>query len=99
MQGACGPLPNKVGSSQLHKIKIQGTVLCSYFNKNEGVIIQIIHTGKTSKDIFFTGTIIDFGKPIFVEQYDKFYQIFGPILALTMPTVFLLFMFTGFFHI
>jgi surface polysaccharide O-acyltransferase-like enzyme len=64
---------------------------------NEGVIIQVIHTGKTSKDLIFTGTIIDVGKPMFIEQYDKFDQIFGPFLVALMPFAFVLYMFSGFF--
>lgn len=70
-----------------------------FINENEGAIIQIIHTGET-KNISFSGTIIDFKKPVFIEQYDKFDQIFAPILANVMPIVFFLFLFSGeFLHL
>ena len=67
-----------------------------FINENEGLIVQIIHTGK-SKNIYFSGTIIDFKKPVFIEQYDKFDQIFAPILVIGIPIAFFLFLFSGIF--
>ena len=80
--------------SELKKTNNFTKLSFDFINENEGVIIQIIHTGKT-KNIYFSGTIIDFGKPVFIEQYDKIDQIFAPILALVFPILFFLLLFSG----
>jgi len=51
----------------------QDTVLCKfdYLSKNDGVIIQIIHSGRSSDDLVFTGTIKDIGSPIDVTGQIK----------------------------
>lgn len=67
-----------------------------FINKNEGVIIQIIHTGKT-KNTRFGGTIIDFNKPVFIEKYDIFDQVVGTFLILVFPVIFCSFLFSGVF--
>jgi hypothetical protein len=42
-----------------------------YMDKDEGAVIQLIHTGKSSDDIKVTGTIKGAGKPIFKKPYHK----------------------------
>ena len=82
--------------SDLKKAKNIIKLSFDFINENEGAIIQIIHTGQT-KNIRFSGTIIDFKKRVFIEKYDKFDQILGPFLVLVFPIVFCLFLFSGMF--
>ena len=80
--------------SELKKTNTFTKLSFDFINKDEGAIIQIIHTGGTN-NIRFNGTIIDFKKPVFVEKYDNFDQYFGPFLVLMFPIVFCLFLFSG----
>lgn len=47
-----------------------------YLDKDEGVIIQVIHTGKSSKDIEITGIIKGAGRPVYKHV---------PTLSLPLP--------------
>jgi hypothetical protein len=80
--------------SELKKTNNFTKLSFDFINKDEGAIIQIIHTGETN-NIRFTGTIIDFKKPVFIEKYDKFDQILGPFIVFMFPIIFCLFLFSG----
>jgi len=54
-----------------------------YLSKNDGVTIQIIHSGRSSDELDFKGTIKDIGTPVNVTQkLDQSYANYNIILSL-----------------
>jgi hypothetical protein len=57
---------NPVNQFSISKVHKESSVLLSfdYIDKNEGIVIQVIHTGNSSSDITVSGTLKGMGKPI-----------------------------------
>lgn len=50
------------------------TISFDFISQNEGAILEVVHSGLSSKDINITGTIIGVGKP---RQIDSFFILTG----------------------